>query len=94
MVYEDERGHGLDDGHRAGHNAGIMAAASGQFRFLAVNIDGFLRAQNGGGRFKGDVEENFLAVCDPALNSTRAIAGRSNMAVTHFERIVVFGTLE
>ena len=62
VIAEHQRGHCLNDRHRARQDTRIMASTSGQRGFLARGSDRFLIARNRRGRFESDPEKDVLAI--------------------------------
>lgn len=57
-VHDDERGHGFDDGHRAGDYAGVVAAARGERAGGAVVLGGHLGLGDRRGGLEADPKHN------------------------------------
>ena len=69
-----QRSHGLDDGHRPGHDARIVSALGGQDTLPGgVVPGGGLVLGDGRGGFEGDAEEDGHAVGDAALDAAGVV---------------------
>src|SRR5215470_465833 len=89
VVGEDEGGHGLHHGDRAGQHAGVVAAAPAQRGVLAVDGHRALLGHDRRGRLEGHAEVDGLAVSDPALDAAAAVGARAHAVAVHVELVVV-----
>lgn len=89
MIDEDQGGHGLDHGHGAGEDTGVVATAAAQGGVLVVVIHGVLFMHDGGHGFEGDAEVDGFAVADAALDATGAIGGGADAVLDTAEGIIM-----
>src|SRR4029434_9830816 len=91
VIAENQSGHGLNHGHGAREDAGIVAAAGLQLGFFAADGDGRLRTEDGCGGLEANAEEDRLPLSNAALDTAGAISLSAHAAFFHIEEIVVFG---
>lgn len=73
-VHQHERRHALDDGHGAGHDAGVVAALGGQHALARAVVRGrCLRLADGRGRLEAHAEVDGRAVGDAALDAAAEV---------------------
>ena len=94
MIAQNEICHRLDDRNRPRQNAGIMTAATFQFGVYLLLRNRRLRGHNGRSRLKGDPEENWLPIGNPALYPPRAVRLGANSILIHIKMIIVFRSRE
>src|SRR5690606_35159457 len=94
VVDHDEVRHRLDDRRGAGKHARIVPPAAHEGRRLALEIDGLLLLEDGGGGLKGHAEDHVLAIGDAALHAARAVRARADAAVLALEKIVVLRSFQ
>ncbi len=73
LVGENDGHHGFADGDGADADAGVMAALGDNLGFVAVAVNGFARAQNGGRGFDGKAANDLLAAGNAAENAARVV---------------------
>ena len=94
MVDQHEGGHGFDDGDCSGEDAWVVTSAPDKFGFVAVDVHGVLRLEDGGGGLEGNAKIEFLSVAYSTLDAAGSIRLGAYVTVAVLEGVVVFGSLE
>lgn len=90
LVHDDERRHRLNDGHRTGHDTGIVPPTGSELAGSPVVLRSLLLLRDRRGRLEADAEVDVLPVRDPALHAPAPVRGRAEGAVrAAHERVVV-----